>query len=118
MPFDGSKPGPGSEKGNKNHTRKRIWTDALRKVVIQDKRGLEAMARALFERAIEGDIVAIKEIGDRLEGKAIQAVDLNVDNRTAQRNMGDSQLLEILTENSSSGTTSEKSSEGESDVVH
>ena len=76
------------------------------------------MAKALFDRAIEGDLIAIKEIGDRLEGKAVQAVDLNVDNRTAQRNMGDSELLDIATASSSSGTPSETGSEDQSEVVH
>lgn len=30
------------------------------------------MANALFEKAAEGDIGAIKELGDRLDGKAQQ----------------------------------------------
>ena len=118
MPFDGSKPGPGAPKGNKNTARAKIWTDALRRVILRDKKGLDAMARALFDMALEGDIVAIKEIGDRLEGKAAQALDLNVDNRTTQRNLGDSQLLEIASTNGSSGTASETGSEEQSEVVH
>ncbi len=37
---------------------------------------LSLLADKLVERALEGDITAMKEIGDRLDGKPAQAVEL------------------------------------------
>ncbi len=37
---------------------------------------LAMLADKLVERALEGDITAMKEIGDRLDGKPAQAVEL------------------------------------------
>jgi hypothetical protein len=51
--------------GNKNATKNKYWSDALRKYITQNP----------SELAKEGDVQAIKEIGDRLEGKAVQRVE-------------------------------------------
>ena len=61
-------------KGNKNSTaEKRIWSKIVRKLAVQeDHAKLHKVANALFEKASEGDISAIKELGDRLDGKAMQ----------------------------------------------
>lgn len=61
--------------GNKNATKNKYWSDALRKYITQNPNELEAAAKALFDKAKEGDVAAIKEIGDRLEGKAVQRVE-------------------------------------------
>ena len=65
--------------GSKNHKpRPRIWTDALRKALaIRDEKGkkrIYKLARALLDNAEEGDISALKEFGDRIEGKVPQAL--------------------------------------------
>ena len=41
-------------------------------------RALRLLARKLVSRGIEGDVSALKEIGDRLDGKPTQAVDLSM----------------------------------------
>ncbi len=67
----------------------REWTEALRRACHElrvaddaDKakkiRALTLMARKVVSRALGGDMVAAKEVGDRLDGKATQAVDLGV----------------------------------------
>ena len=61
--------------GNKNATKNKYWSDALRKYITQNPTELEQAAKALFAKAKEGDVAAIKEIGDRLEGKAVQRVE-------------------------------------------
>jgi hypothetical protein len=55
-------------KGNKNAARGTQWRDAVRKVVLRDGK-LEALAQALVARGLEGDMAALREIGDRLDGK-------------------------------------------------
>jgi hypothetical protein len=61
----------GAPKGNNNAAKTKIWSDALRKAIVQGK-SLDNIANALILKALEGDIAAIKEIGDRLEGKVAQ----------------------------------------------
>ena len=65
--------------GNKNATKTKYWSEALRKHIAQNPKDLAAAAKALFDKAKEGDVTAMKEIGDRLEGKPIQAVEASVD---------------------------------------
>jgi hypothetical protein len=59
----------------------KLWTDALRIAVMEsagdgDRRKLRAMADKIVELALDGDIQAIKEIGDRLEGKPAQRTEI------------------------------------------
>ena len=65
-------------KGNKNAAKAKIWSDALRKQLVQGK-DLPKIAKALIAKACDGDIQAIKEIGDRLDGKAIQSIEGQVE---------------------------------------
>ena len=64
----------GAPQGNNNAAKAKIWSDAIRKVVVQ-KQALDQLALALVEKALSGDLQALKELGDRLEGKPIQAVE-------------------------------------------
>lgn len=59
--------------GNKNAVKNKIWSDAIRRAVLQGKR-LDKLAEAIITAAEGGDISAIKEIGDRLEGKVTQTI--------------------------------------------
>jgi hypothetical protein len=74
MPFaKGQSGNPGGRATEK------IWRDALLKAV-KDKaekgggRKLEMVAKALVDAACEGDIQAIKELGDRIDGKSPQTI--------------------------------------------
>lgn len=53
------------------------FADALRMEIFagNNHRHLRALARKLFERALDGDLAAIREIADRLDGKLAQAID-------------------------------------------
>ena len=60
---------PGHTNSSKNN---RIWGNIIKKYAIQeDYKRLHAMAEKLYEKAAEGDLGAMKEVGDRLDGKAI-----------------------------------------------
>ena len=65
----------GAPKGNKNGARGRIWSDVLRRLLLRDREKLQALANALIKKAASGDVSALKEIGDRLEGKIPQAIE-------------------------------------------
>lgn len=56
------------------------WREALDRAIAQsDGQKLRKMADALIKRALQGDVPALKEIGDRLDGKAIQQVESKVE---------------------------------------
>lgn len=62
--------------GNRNAVKEnRLWSEAIRRALVQ-KNGakLRRLADRLIERAEEGDIAALKEIGDRMDGKPAQAI--------------------------------------------
>lgn len=64
----------GAPLGNKNSIKSnRLWAETIRRAVIQDdSQRLRQIAEALLIKASEGDMTAIKELGDRLDGKALQ----------------------------------------------
>lgn len=71
----------GGQPDNKNSAKSnRLWAETIRRAVTQaDGKKLRDIADKLIEKAAEGDIQAIKELGDRLDGKSIQSVDAKVD---------------------------------------
>jgi|ERR1041384_4839141 hypothetical protein len=71
---------PGGQPGNQNGKNKKIWSDAIKRALEKIQAGygtegvkmLDVAAEALVRKAIEGDVTALKELGDRIEGKAVQ----------------------------------------------
>lgn len=64
----------------------KLWSDAVRMAVLREDisngqkiKRLNIIADNLVRLAMEGDMQAIKEIGDRIDGKPKQAVDAQVD---------------------------------------
>ena len=70
----------GAPQGNQNAKSGTIWKDAIRKAVMQ-KNGntLRKLADKLIEEAEKGNIVALKELGDRLDGRAAQSLQISGD---------------------------------------
>lgn len=62
--------------GNKNATKGRLFYDQLRAIAVQDPNKLRKVAERLFEAAMENEPWAVKELIDRLDGKAIQAQEI------------------------------------------
>jgi hypothetical protein len=53
----------------------RLWANTLRRVAVQGNgERLRRLAERLFDQAEEGNVAAIKEIGDRLDGKALMTL--------------------------------------------
>ena len=69
--------GKGAPLGNTNASLdKRIWANAIRRAVSQkDGAKLRSLAERLIARAEEGDVSALKELGDRLDGRPSQIVE-------------------------------------------
>lgn len=76
----------GAPRGNNNAVKSRDWADALRRLTsrpVDDpenpgktRKRIEAIAEKLIKLAEEGDMQALKEIGDRIDGKSMQSVEL------------------------------------------
>lgn len=65
----------GAPLGNKNGTKNRPWAEAVNRALLaEDGKKLRALADKLIDKALEGDVAALKEIGDRVDGKPIQAI--------------------------------------------
>ena len=64
----------GAPVGNNNYRKGRPWTEAIHRALVRaedakDFRSLNALADKLLEKAADGDMSALRELGDRLEGK-------------------------------------------------
>ncbi len=67
----------GAPKGNQNARKGTLWRNAIMRAVSKDDyKPLNACAEALVAKAMEGDIPALKEVGDRLDGKAHQSTSI------------------------------------------
>lgn len=75
----------GAPKGNKNAAKAKLWTAAIERALDKRSRkdakdALDDLAEKLLERCDNGDLSALKELGDRLEGKAAQSLTVGGDN--------------------------------------
>jgi hypothetical protein len=66
-----------SLKGNENGLTRGAFVAALRRKVIQDPKKLDRIIDKLLLLAENGDLGAIKEVTDRLDGKAVQAQEIS-----------------------------------------
>ena len=93
MPFEKGKSGnPGGRVKDKP------WVEAIRIAAsaedAEGKRKLRRIAEKTVAMALEGDIQAIKEIGDRLDGKPAQEQTLTVRNELDQ--LDDAGIRELI----------------------
>jgi hypothetical protein len=74
----------GAPSGNQNAKKGKAWADAIRRAVREKYEGedyeakLAQLARKLVDAADDGDMAALKEVGDRHDGKAHQSVDAEI----------------------------------------
>ena len=69
--------GAGPPKGSRNGAYPGMWRDALRRACARDRGAIDRIAKALVDAAIGGDISAIKEFGDRMDGKSQAYLELS-----------------------------------------
>mgnify|MGYP001597584329 CR=1 FL=1 len=69
----------GAPIGNQNAAKAKIWHGAIMRALRNRSRtdaleALDELAEKLLEKVAEGDLPALKEFGDRLDGKPAQAI--------------------------------------------
>lgn len=65
----------GGQPGNNNAGKNKPWTEAIRRALLaEDGKRLRAIADRLLVEAELGNVRAIQEMGDRIEGKVPQAI--------------------------------------------
>lgn len=70
--------------GNQYAVKAKRWSQAIDRALANRSRAdgieaLDALAEKLLTLADQGDLGALKELGDRIEGKPSQAIDLGSD---------------------------------------
>lgn len=76
----------GAQPGNKNAVKGRPWREALDRHLKRGGRAqLDKAASLLFEAASLGDLDAIKELANRLDGRPTQAVELDLTTTTTEK---------------------------------
>jgi len=74
----------GAPAGNQNGAKGTRWRDAINRALENRSRAaqaeaIDALAEKLLTLCDEGDLGALKELGDRLDGKPKQSVDVGTD---------------------------------------
>ena len=69
--------------GNKHAAKAKVWSAAIERALEKrygkDRIGaLAELAEKLLLKCEEGDMTALKELGDRMEGKAAQSIDATI----------------------------------------
>ena len=67
-----------AEGNNYSSKDNRLWSNTLRRAAVQDPERLRRIAERLLADAEAGDAQAIRELGDRLDGKPQQTTDVTV----------------------------------------
>ena len=66
----------GAPLGSRNAAKSRMFYDALRKQLVQNPEKLDKVTDVLITAATNGEAWAVKELIDRMDGKAIQAQEI------------------------------------------
>lgn len=109
-------------KGNKYAAKAKEWTDAIRRAIRQEygvewQEALREAATPLVKAARNGDLAALKEIGDRLEGRAHQTSEVTITQTTSLRDLSTDELANIAL-GRGEGASTEAGGEQEHSAVH
>jgi uncharacterized protein YutE (UPF0331/DUF86 family) len=97
----------GAPKGNSNAAKGREWANALERALrlyeskkrkISRGQALERIANTVIEEALDGGMWAVQEIGNRMDGKAAQSLDItgSIEHKHANE-LTDAELANIAT---------------------
>jgi hypothetical protein len=74
----GKREGAGAPLGNKNSSKdNRMWASSIKRHAVQNPEKMGRIVNKLFEKAEDGDLAAMREIGDRIDGKSVATTELS-----------------------------------------
>jgi len=79
----------GGQPGNNNAANAKLWNAAIHRALDQKTRkegkdALDVLAMKLIDKCEEGDLSALKEFGDSIEGKSVQQIQSEVTVRSQE----------------------------------
>jgi len=74
----------GGQSGNNNAGKAKPWQAAINRALakrskVAEREALDDLAEKLLEKCDEGDLAALREMADRIEGRAAQSMTLSGD---------------------------------------
>ena len=117
----------GGQPGNQNAAHGYRWRRKLMEVLetyqdpennVKPGEALAAIATTVIKLAIAGDKDAYQEIGNRLDGKAKEHIDITAEIAKRARDLTDDELAAIVTTRGGAGVASEAGSESDPSRVH
>jgi hypothetical protein len=94
------------------------WRDAIWRAVNEtdgNEKRLHKLARQLVANGLSGDVSALREIGDRLDGKPRQETDVTINDNRDPTTLSDAELAAIA---ASDGSGADAETAGDSGSVH
>jgi hypothetical protein len=90
-------------KGNKNAAKAKVWSAAIERALERRKpaderiKAIDELADKLLELGFAGDLSALQELGNRLEGKPAQSLEVSGELINRERaEYTDAQLADII----------------------
>ena len=108
----------GAQPGNKNGARP--FAAALKHAIADagtDRAALIEIAKALLAKAMDGDLAAIREVADRLDGKPAQSTELTINDRRSAAELTNDELADIAA-GRGEGVAESPAGAGEPAAVH
>ena len=86
----------GAPQGNNNAGRNKPFWRAIDRAIVQDDgKRLRQAAETLLDLAAAGEQWAVRELADRLDGRASQSIEMTADVTSRAATLTDDQLAEI-----------------------
>jgi hypothetical protein len=85
----------GAPTGNQNAARAKVWRSAIERALERRKplrerlKAIDDLADALLDKALTGDLAALQEFGNRMDGKPAQSLHVTSED-------GSSDLVDVL----------------------
>ena len=91
----------GAPIGNSNAAKAKMWSAAINRALdartrLEGKEALDTLAEELLKKCAEGDLSALKELGDRIDGKPAQSLNVGSEEENPLRLVTTVELVPLL----------------------
>lgn len=75
----------GGQPGNKNATKGKPFRDALTRALVQNPNRMRNIVDGFLKTVESGDVSAVREFADRVDGKVVQGMDISLTEAIAEQ---------------------------------